>query len=96
MSGVNEIRVGLEQFSRALMQRPERVLDAFVALCDDYDNTLVRISLVPLGTPEGVALAAELQGRAKAMQTVLNEIYDTVTSQEEEGKEEDTENGNGN
>lgn len=75
--------VALSEILPIITSRPELVLDAFRDLWDDYDNTLDGLSLVPLGTPEGVAKASQLQGKAQALQLVIQTFLERIVEEAE-------------
>lgn len=74
--------MGQDELLKAIRERPEKVLATFLEMCDHYDTITARFMLVPLGTAEGIAKAAQLQGHALAIQTILGTLFDKLTEEE--------------
>ncbi|OYW77697.1 MAG: hypothetical protein B7Z37_03140 [Verrucomicrobia bacterium 12-59-8] len=82
MSTVNEVRMGRDELLRLVRDRPEKVVDALLELCDYQDDLAVRWVNVPLGTPSGVAEGSKLQGEAQALQNLMGTILDKLNETE--------------
>lgn len=79
---VSEVRLGQDELAKAIRERPEKVVDAFMEMCDHYDDTASLVLSIPLGTQAGVIEATMLQGKALALQTILGTLFDKLTEKE--------------
>lgn len=78
----SEILMGQDELLKACRERPEKVVAAIIEMCDHQEALNIRWINIPLGTQAGVVEAAVLQGEARALQTLLSELFDKLTEEE--------------
>lgn len=79
---VREILLGQDELAKAIREKPEKVLDAVLEMCDHFADIGSAVLSIPLGTTEGAIQATLLQGKALALQVLLGTIFDKLTEVE--------------
>jgi len=82
VSTLSEVRMGQDELLKSIRERPEKVLDAILEMCDHAEELAARFWEVPLGTPQGVVEGSKLQGRALALQVFVGTLFDKLTEKD--------------